>query len=67
MPKIVETAAAFNTVELKSSEMAVGDRLVDDASEAYVSENTTYKVVTNNYYEPPNYGGPDSKYGSGTR
>ncbi|KYC38406.1 hypothetical protein WA1_37135 [Scytonema hofmannii PCC 7110] len=67
IPKIVETVAAFSTFTTKGSETAVRDTFIEDPLEPYVSENVAYKAISNNSYEPPNYGSPDSQHGSGTR
>jgi hypothetical protein len=67
IPKIVEKAAAFSTFTTKGSETALRDTFIDDTLESDVSENVAYKAVSNNSYEPPNYGSPDSQHGSGTR
>ncbi len=67
IPKIVETTAVFSTLTRKGSETAVNDIIINDTLESDVSENGVYKAVSNNSYEPPNYGGPDSQHGSGTR
>jgi hypothetical protein len=68
IPKIVETAAALNTVSPNRLELSVQNIEDNIASEARILKSNTYKVVADkSSYEPPNYGGPDSQYGSGTR
>ncbi|KAF3887695.1 MULTISPECIES: hypothetical protein [Nostocales] len=67
IPKIVQTAGAFNTPSIPGSHKVDSDYFMDIASEARVSQDAIYKSVSDNSYEPPNYGGPDSEHGSGTR
>ena len=70
IPKIVETAAALNTVSQNKHELSVQNIEDNIASEARILKSNSYKLVldkSSSSYEPPNYGGPDSQYGSGTR
>ncbi|MUG97142.1 hypothetical protein F7734_34365 [Scytonema sp. UIC 10036] len=67
IPKIVETASAFSTLATKGSETAISSSFIDDALTSYVSEDVFYKAISENTYEPPNYGSPQSQHGSGTR
>lgn len=59
IPKISDAANAF-------SNSTVGNTLTLKSSYP-VDKGVNSSAQLNSYYQPQNYGGPDSTYGSGTR
>ncbi|GAB1538488.1 hypothetical protein NUACC21_11500 [Scytonema sp. NUACC21] len=64
VPKI---AVAFTTLNAPGASTTAARSSTNSVSESQTLESAVSSTAVSNNYEPPNYGGPDSQHGSGTR
>lgn len=64
VPKI---AVAFTTLNPPGASNPAARTSTNTVFESQTLEKVISSTAVSNNYEPPNYGGPDSQHGSGTR
>lgn len=67
VPKIADAAGTFRNLTSNRFSVFATNTLTTLKVDSQGLQNRTFSAKSDSDYEPPNFGGPDSQHGSGTR
>jgi hypothetical protein len=67
VPKIADAAGTFSNLTSNRFSVSGSNTLTGLKVDSQGLQNRSLSVQSDGDYEPPNFGGPDSQHGSGTR
>jgi hypothetical protein len=67
VPKIADAAGNFRNLTGNRFRVSASNTLITRKGDSQSFQNRSFSAKLDSDYEPPNFGGPDSQHGSGTR